>query len=132
MPNNESVKDYTVTVHVSSSPDGWAGTPLPGHVYYELSDGTKSYYYGFEPKVNVNVDQVYTHVGSVMVALPLDYTYLDSDGQVITTDNSSYPEPEVSREYKITSKQFDSLKSYSDGFVERVSDGTRSWGQVPN
>jgi len=66
---------YTVTVHTSSSPKGWHNTGLPGHVYYEINDGTNSYYYGFQPQngINVSADKVKSiNLDSEVMQIPID------------------------------------------------------------
>jgi len=69
---------------------------LPGHVWYEISDGVKTNSYGLYPESG----------GELL----LHGVLFPVEGQVRTDDSASNPEPVTSRTYSLTQAQFDALK----------------------
>lgn len=85
---------YTVTVYVAAP-----GTPLEksggtsgaGHMYYSISDGTRSESFGFAPK---------------------EHGSSSGPGKVYDTDVADYKDPRYARTMEISKEQYDKLKEF--------------------
>lgn len=90
----EKEKHYTVTVYVAAP-----GTPLEksgdtsaaGHMYYSISDGTRSESFGFAPK---------------------EHGDRKGDGKVYKQDVADYKDPRYARTMEISKEQYDNLKAF--------------------
>src|SRR3990172_8780951 len=92
---------YTVTVHVDSGRPGSNGNSI-GHAYYEVSNGTNSYFYGLYPE-STSAMIFGGVVGEVSGRV------LDTDGITRVQGISS-----ASETYDLSQEQFENLKTWSD------------------
>lgn len=90
----EKEKHYTVTVYVAApgTPlEKSGGTSAAGHMYYSISDGTRSESFGFAPK---------------------EHRESTGDGKVYKSDVADYKDPRYARTMEISKEQYDKLKEF--------------------
>lgn len=85
---------YTVTVYVAApgTPlEKSGGTSAAGHMYYSISDGTRSESFGFAPS---------------------EHGSSSGPGKVYATDVADYKDPRYARTMEISKEQYDQLKAF--------------------
>lgn len=85
---------YTVTVYVAApgTPlEKSGGTSAAGHMYYSISDGTRSESFGFAPR---------------------EHGSSSGPGKVFDTDVADYKDPRYARTMEISKQQYDQLKAF--------------------
>ncbi len=85
---------YTVTVYVAApgTPlEKSGGTSAAGHMYYSISDGTRSESFGFAPK---------------------EHGSSSGPGKVFDTDVADYKDPRYTRTMEISREQYEQLKAF--------------------